>query len=154
MCAIVDAQVSHEVFGADRSPAGIEFFSWINQGAGRLVVGGKLLEELRNSGDGFRRWARQAGLAGRLKKLNDREVQESTVEIENNEKIKSDDPHVLAVARIGGARLLYSNDQDLHKDFGNGLLIDNPRGKVYSTLKGQNFTSTHRSLLRRHACQT
>ena len=38
------------------------------------------------------------GLRGKLKRLNDQEVGESTVEIENEEKIVSDDPHVLAVA--------------------------------------------------------
>ena len=153
MCAIIDAQVSHEVFGTHPSPAGVEFFSWINRGAGRLVVGGKLFDELLNSGEGFRQWARQAGLAGRLRRLNDQEVQKSTVEIENEEKIVSDDPHVLAVARIGSARLLYSNDKDLHEDFGNRVLIDKPRGKVYSTLKDQNFTDTHKRLLNRHVCR-
>ena len=47
MCAIVDANVVSEVFGSNLSPAGEKFFDWLNKGSGRLVVGGKLLEELK-----------------------------------------------------------------------------------------------------------
>lgn len=48
MCAIVDASVMGEVFGPKPAPAGKVFFEWLNSGNGRLVVGGKLLLELRN----------------------------------------------------------------------------------------------------------
>lgn len=152
MCAIVDAQVSHEVFGANPSLAGAEFFAWINRKSGRLVAGGKLWDELMNSGDGFRRWASQALLAGRLIKLSSTEVNKMSERIEAEEEIESDDPHVLAVARIGDARLLFSNDQPLHKDFKNKELINNPEGKVYSTLRNKSFSSGHRKLLSRNSC--
>ena len=48
MCAIVDANVVSEVFGSNLPPAGEKFFDWLNKGSGRLIVGGKLLEELEN----------------------------------------------------------------------------------------------------------
>ena len=51
----------------------------------------------------------------------------------------SDDPHVIALARISGARLLCSNDKDLQQDFGTKNLIDRPRGKVYSTRDKQKY---------------
>lgn len=153
MCAIADANISHEIFGANRPRAGEEFFSWIQCGPGRLVAGGKLFEELRASGEGFRVWANQAVLAGRLIRLNDEQVEKRTSEIENLENTKSDDPHVLAVAQIGGARLLYSNDRGLHADFRNKDLIDGPRGKVYSTLVNSDFTDDHRDMLRKSVCQ-
>lgn len=57
MCAIVDANVGSEVFGADPPPAGEGFFAWLNKGRGRLVCGGKLLRELEESSQGFREWA-------------------------------------------------------------------------------------------------
>lgn len=153
MCAIVDAQVSHEVFGANGPLAGIKFFAWIiDQESSRLVAGGKLMDELMNSGDGFRKWAKQALLSGRLIMLNDMRVNKMAARIEAEEEIKSDDPHVLAVARISGARLLFSNDHRLHKDFTNNKLINNPRGKIYSTLKNRQFTTEHRRLLSRNAC--
>ena len=47
--------------------------------------------------------------------------------------IKSDDEHILALARVSGARLLFSGDQDLHDDFKNADIISNPKGKVYQT---------------------
>ena len=40
MCAIVDANVAHEVFGTSQTPAGKRFYDWINEGQGRLVIGG------------------------------------------------------------------------------------------------------------------
>ena len=46
MCAIVDTNVVHEVFGRQPTDAGEGFFRWLNSGKGKLVVGGKLKEEL------------------------------------------------------------------------------------------------------------
>ena len=39
MCAIVDANVAHEVFSAQRTPAGSKFLEWVEKGKGRIVVG-------------------------------------------------------------------------------------------------------------------
>ena len=47
-------------------------------------------------------------------------------------ELRSDDPHVLALARESGARLLYTGDRDLIADFKDKRFIDNPRGRVYS----------------------
>lgn len=69
MCAIVDANVAHEVFGADRPEAGVKFFEWINSGIGRLVAGGKLLEELNQTP--VREWARQALNAGLMRNVRE-----------------------------------------------------------------------------------
>lgn len=44
--------------------------------------------------------------------------------------ICSDDPHLLAVARIGGARLLCTRDRDLIADFTNPTVLS-PQGRVY-----------------------
>ena len=44
---------------------------------------------------------------------------------------RSDDEHILAVARLSGSRLLYSHDGDLHKDFKNTDIVPKPRGRVY-----------------------
>ena len=54
-----------------------------------------------------------------------------------------------ALAKISGARLLYSNDKDLHQDFKDKNLIDNPRGRVYSTLESKNFSVSHSRLLKK-----
>ena len=148
MCAIVDANVASEVFGSKPPPAGEKFFEWLNKGNGRLVVGGKLLEELEKSSADFRRWGQQAQIAGRMRVVNKREVDARTEQIQRENKIRSDDPHVVALAQVSGARLLYSNDGDLQKDFRNGELIDDPRGKVYSTRRDKSFQDRHDRLLK------
>jgi len=49
---------------------------------------------------------------------------------------RSNDEHVLALARLGGARLLYSRDEALREDFKDVRLLANPRGKLYPETKG------------------
>ena len=147
MCAIVDANVAAEVFGSDRPEAGKGFFDWINKGNGLLVVGGKLLEELNGSSYHFKTWSLQARLAGKMRVENENRVNARTEELRTDGTFRSNDPHVLALAQVSGARLLYSNDGQLQHDFKNKSLIDNPRGKVYSTLKSKNFLPSHKQLL-------
>ena len=156
MCAIVDANAAHEVFGANRPPAGKGFFDWLNTGGGRLVVGGKLREELHRSSGGFRTWAQQAVLAARLRIKEDTEVNVRMEELQGETSLRSDDPHVIALAQVSGARLLYSNDSDLQRDFKDWNLIDKPRGKVYSTLVNDNFTPSRKKQLvaREELCQS
>ena len=86
MCAIVDANITHELFGSDRGKAGVRFLEWVEAGNGRL---------------------------------------------------------------------LYSNDTALQQDFKDKGIIDNPRGKVYSTLQHSDFRPSHQELLRRKdLCRT
>jgi hypothetical protein len=64
-----------------------------------------------------------------------RAFKEDTEEIDKCETVnvsvcKSDDPHIIALAQISGARLLCSHDEGLASDFTNAKLIK-PRGKVY-----------------------
>jgi len=145
VCAIVDANVAPEVFGHYRPAAGAEFFKWINREGGQLVTGGKLLEELERTS--AREWVRQAMIAGRIRTEDDSNVAARATELQD--LCISDDPHVIALAQVSGARLLYSNDQDLHRDFRNKRPIDAPRGSVYSTRDDKSFRDRHRSLLRR-----
>ena len=152
MCAIVDANAASEVFGSDRPAAGTKFLEWLSAGRGTLVVGGKLFEELGVLSS-FGSWARQALLSGRMKVENAEAVAVRTDEIEKEGARKSDDPHILALALVSGARLLYSNDRDLQRDFKTKALIDNPRGRVYSTLRDGTFTAAHEKLLSTTTCR-
>ena len=145
MCAILDANVVGEVFGRELPPAGKAFFRRVSQGKIRLVIGGKLRCELASPR--FAEWARQAVLAGSLVSFNDDKVNARTEELQASEIFESDDVHVIALAQISGARLLYSNDQDLHTDFKNRKWIADPRGKIYSTRDTKNVTPGHRLLL-------
>ena len=161
MCAIIDASVANEVFGRNRPEAAKEFFKWIQKGKGRLVVGSKLLDELKKTR--YRRWARQAILFTKLlKPVNGDEVKAKTEELEKLKKRKdtyeSNDPHVIALAQVSGARLLYVNDRKLEEDFKNKNLIDRPEGKLYLTRvsnrfpNADKFTRSKKELLRNTIC--
>ena len=147
MCAILDANVVAEVFGADQPPAGKGFFDWINTGPGRLVVGGRLRGELQQGSKGFREWAAQATQYGRIRIKSDDDVNARTVELQAEAALRSDDPHIIALAQVSGSRLLYSNDRALQQDFRNRSLIDNPRGSVYSTRVNDKFTRSRKQQL-------
>jgi hypothetical protein len=149
MCAIVDASVVNDIFSSKPLEAGKEFLKWLNGGSGRLVTGGKLLKEITQP-KSAQEWMKQALLSGRVEVEDEQKVIARVTKLRNEGLYKSNDPHVLALAQISGARLLYSNDGDLQQDFINRTLINHPRGKVYTTLKGrQVFGSSHRNLLRR-----
>ena len=147
MCAIVDANVAGEVFGDNRSPAGKEFFDWVSKRHGRIVAGGKLLEELNKTR--AREWVREAINSGRIIRVKKSDVEDLENQLRLDQICKSNDPHVIAVAILSGARLLYSNDESLQYDFKAKNLIDNPRGRVYTTLGSKDITNTHKSLLQR-----
>ena len=150
MCAIIDNNVRHEVFGSEdvQTEAGKHFLDWLNARKGKLVVGGKLLEELSEY-SGFRNWLGQALLSGSAIRLPNSAVDAATSVLQANSICLSNDAHVLALARISGARLLFTNDQALQKDFTNPAIVSGPRGRVFTTRVRQNFSSTHRSLLSR-----
>lgn len=149
MCAILDANAAHQIFGSGRRPAGEEFLDWIECREGKLVVGGKQRHEFYRAGYG--EWLREAIIAGKIKEINAKEVKEEKKNIRN--LCRSDDHHMIALARLGGARLLYSNDRDLHQDFKNKNLIDKPRGKIYPYSESGELTDTHRTLLRENVCR-
>lgn len=153
MCAIVDANVVHEVFSARRTPAGSKFLEWVEKGKGRIVVGGRLGQEL-NSVEYFRVWADIALNMGWMNGFPWHEVSRRKARLQKTGGFISNDPDILALAQISGARLLFSNDEKLQKDFRNKRLIDNPRGTVYTTRRSHEFTSTHRRILNKpNLCQ-
>ena len=157
MCAIVDTNAAHEVFGSindkPTTKAGQGFFQWLSSGKGKLVVGGEKLEKELDRVPKFRMWAIQAQLSGRLINKGKDRIDQEAKKIKENSGLQSDDPHIIALAQVSGARLLFSNDKDLQDDFGNPAIINNPRGKVYSTLKNENFTKDKRDLLEYHRCK-
>ena len=135
MCAILDADVVSAVFTRDPEPGAREFKSWVESGSGRLAVGGRLRRELARNGQ-FKEWLRQALLRGDVRDVPDPLVDEEAAKLASREEPRSNDRHVLALARLSGARLLYSRDRALREDFKNGKLVANPRGKLYPERKG------------------
>ena len=142
MCVIVDASLEGRFFRLD--PELLPLWKWIDDGNAVLVVGGKLTRELfknNRARDQIQTWLR-AGLA--------HQVPPSDVATEASEikgRCKSNDSHVIALARLSGARLLCACDSDLEDDFRNPALINKPRGSIYKR-------ASHTSLLRhRRGCR-
>ena len=77
---------------------------------------------------------------GKFKEILAQEVQEKADELED--RIESDDPHIIALAIIAEVKVLVSNDRRLHEDFKNRNLVG---GKVYQT-------KSHSRLLTRDTC--
>lgn len=148
MCAIVDANVVHQLFGPKCTEAGTKFLDWLDAGSGRLVVGGKLLKELYRGSREFIIWQKTAARYGKIRYEDDGTVNARTDQFRESGLCKSDDPHVIALANVSGARLLYTNDGNLQRDFKNKRLIDDPRGKVYPTSGDGSFQRSHDRLLK------
>ena len=147
MCAIIDANVTFEVFGKKQTEAGVAFRRWLDGSRGRLVVGGKNLEELEHNGN-FKRWFLEARrLHGKVVQMRKRSLREREANLVSSGLLKSDDEHVLALVLVSGARFLYTNDGDLKKDFDNSKIIQKPKGRIYTTPRGKKFTAEHKELL-------
>ncbi len=148
-CAIIDANAVAEAFGETPNDAGAGFRRWISNGEGQLVSGGKLHEELRQASHRFREWAAVAQSTSQLRLIGARMSARVVRDFEAHASRQSDDPHILALSSVSGARLLYSNDDALQQDFRNPELINNPRGRVYSTRVDSRFTRSKQTLLRK-----
>ncbi len=153
MCAIVDANVVKDLF-KDVGTAGKFFLSQVEDGKIKVVLGGqKLRKEYWDCGNAMRKWLSAAINAGLVRNEDDHRVNELTTKLAEDRRIRSDDWHILALAQISGARLLYSYDVDLRVDFSKKELIDMPRGKIYASSKREALTEKHRRLLRLKLCR-
>lgn len=141
MCLIVDANRASLVFGdyPDFGPVR----DWLQQSDGILIVGGHLAAELSRV-EKARRFVLQLLRAGIARQVPADEVALEEAVVRETGLGKSNDPHVVALARISGARTLCSEDRDLWHDFQNQHLVSKPRGKIYRT-------SRHAHLLRHTA---
>ena len=141
MCAIVDNSARDEVFGDAPTERGLRFLRWVNDGHTQLALGGRLRNELVGDGTqtgsaNFRDWLRTAGTFGRLlEPAGDVDVETRLLDSTRNSRgdrlCRSNDPHVLALARVSGARLPFTNDGNLMRDFQNNEIIRRPPGKIY-----------------------
>ena len=145
MCIIVDINVAHRVFRKvpdhDFGPITNALFRTSPGLTARLVYGGRLrteYESSRTTADAIRALDQR----GRAIRLPDDQVNAKEDTIRKTATLTSDDPHVLAVALIAGARLLCTLDAALIADFTNPRLIPG-RGRVYQN-------ATHAHLLRTH----
>ena len=149
MCVILDNNVRSEVFGDNQSEAGEFFLDWLTSRNGKLVVGGELLRELGEYSN-FMTWLQQALQSGAAIRIPDSDVDAETERLRDQAVCRSNDEHVLGLAVVSGARLLFTNDRNLQMDFKNRRIIRGIEGKVFTTLRSRRVTRTHKDLLRRN----
>ena len=142
MCAIVDANMASRFFGDPVDEDLRPLWDWIARGRGALVAGGRNLDEMSCVGDAsraLRNWER----AGRAWFAPREEVEAETRLVEP--RCRSNDPHVIALARVSGARLLCTEDKKsrLMRDFRNAKLVNKPRGKVYQNTNHAHLLDPH-----------
>lgn len=148
MCVIVDANVGHEVFGPSQSEAGAFLLGQIIPERKQLVVGGELLRELIQNRN-FVDWLGDAQEFGLARQVSDDQVDAETETLRSEGICSSNDEHVLALARVSGARLLFTNDNALQDDFRDRQIIGGTQGRIYTTQRSGSVSNTHRDLLRR-----
>jgi hypothetical protein len=131
-CVIIDANVANTFFLQDDAD-GAPLWSWIDKGA-RIATGGKNWIEINHKTEN-KRSLLELKRSGKIINYG-----ASAVEVEERKILAagvctSNDQHVIALAKVSGARVLYSHDAALIEDFKNKTLIDKPRGKIYSSKK-------------------
>lgn len=148
MCMIVDVNIAQRALIEENDPDFGEIheslFTHMMPNA-KIVYGGYLTTEYNRSAR-IRRIVAQLDRAGRARQVRDEPVNRESESVQNSGVCRSNDVHIIALARVGHVRLLCSHDQALHSDFTNHLLLSGPRGKVYQN-------RSHTALLRRFCGQ-
>jgi predicted nucleic acid-binding protein len=129
MCVIVDTQVVHKVFrtpSEDFKP----LYDHIADGRIRVVYGGKLGREYARI-DWFRKLLLRLDQQGSAWRVSDAEVDAEAARLHSGRMCRSNDHHVIALARVSRTRLICTEDDDLIQDFKNKTILNKPRGKVY-----------------------
>lgn len=142
MCLIVDANLLSLVFCEKPQDDFRPLIDWLAlpNKDGMLVVGGRLATELDKVFIA-KRFVRSLLQAGRARQIPDTATNEEEKIIADS--CKSDDPHVIALARISGARVLCSHDKTLHEDFTNPKLISDPKGCIYQNAEHAHLLSRY-----------
>jgi hypothetical protein len=143
MCLIVDANQASLVFGLAKSPGLLALRNAIfsDRGKIKVVCGGALIDEYRLAG--VLRVIRALDQAGRVRIVPSKDVDSETDRLRHAGVCRSNDQHIIALARVSGVRVLCTRDAELHADFKNPKLISKPRGQIYQTERHQRLLAKH-----------
>ena len=144
VCIIIDknkhGQFLQEPPTEDMQP----IHDWIRKQGGKLVysTGGKFSEEFSGRAKARLDVYRQVNVA----KLIPPEEVEKKLNKLDMDLLKSDDPHIIALALAAKVNLLCTGDRDLMDDFRNPRIMGKGnKGKIYSSARNED-------LLRRDTC--
>jgi hypothetical protein len=144
MCVILDTNRFSTALKNPTDPQYLPLLNWILGGQGLLIFGGtKYDEEIDNVAVARTFFAQRlrAGQAFRVPKA-EVDAEEAAVRLLPHE---SDDEHIVALARLSGARTVCTEDSDLMSDFKDPSLVSKPRGRVYRS-------KSHLDLLQHDRC--
>ena len=146
MCLIVDANRLGTFLADPVNEDAAPIRRWLDRGSGRLVysTARSFAEEV---GSRARRKLLDYVRAGKARLVPAGGFADDERALRAEADLRSDDPHVLALARATGVRVLYTGDADLMADFKNKKFVDRPRGKIYSS-------AANARLLTRTVCPT
>jgi hypothetical protein len=144
MCLIIDANTLAEVLAATPKEDYRPVKSALIRRKAVAFYGGKLRREYAKLA-GLRRLILEYDRQGMLRRAEDSKVDAATDEYARDRRLKSNDPHILGLAKASNVRLLVSHDQNLHIDFTNPKLLS-PAGQVYQN-------KSHKHLIVRHCKQ-
>lgn len=137
MCAILDANTFHKFkdpSDEDMKPV----WQWLEKKSGKIVYANSKKFEAEWYKARMDPIRDQLMRSGQLKLIS-QDIQKKESEL--NDTIRSDDPHIIALAVIGEVKVLISEDRKLIQDFKEHV----SQGKVYKT-KG------HKHLLTKDTC--
>jgi hypothetical protein len=115
-CIIVDANVFHCFCATPMVKSASVIAREVNKGNLRIASGGRNWGELIRLQEG-KRWLVERLRSGHAVRYDDAVVDAEESKVAAARTCRSDDPHVIALAKISGAKLLFSQDQALHDDF-------------------------------------
>lgn len=153
MCVIVDTDIVAELWEIGGTPIGRALREAIEEDGLLLAVGGdEFYDELANGSGRMQEWIRELSYTGSLTEVDSALVNHEAEAIRKMRstgtlRVRSNDIHLLALARIAGARLLFSRDRKLRDDFKDPLLINGPRGKVLNSTLDSNLTRARKAML-------
>lgn len=130
MCLIVDANLAAAVFASPPHSDFVPVLDWLEKRDGCVVYGGRLAAELIRI-EKARRYLLNLVRAGRARLVPDGPISTEERTVTKTGLCRSNDVHVMALARISGARTLCTRDRDLQRDFRDSRLISDPRGSIY-----------------------
>ena len=152
MCAIADyANVGNAAVASDGTEAAKGFLRYVSDGGLKLLLGGsKMNDEILGCSQAFRRWLSRALETGCVLRASDDQVDEVAKRLTDADCCESDDEHLVALARVTGARLIFTNDRALQRDC-KALL--SPPASVYTTNDERtSFSPQKRRLLTTTTC--
>lgn len=137
MCVIIDKNVVGDLF-ADTGSNFKPFFDWMGKD-GCVVYGGKKYRTELAGSSNLRTFMVVWKRTGKAREMDDNKVDTEQKRIKP--ECTSDDSHIIALARVSGARvLILKADKNLEQDFKDRELINKPRGRIYKN-------ESHRRLL-------